>query len=555
MGRLKKPPHTFKHFIFFKRLAGGMIVTILDGYVDEPSRLGVPPYISPYARYCAGAVVSAGHEPDYMTIDQWRDGRKPIGRAVFVLCNPNVPGRYLRGMPMSGKELASILGERPDAISWRCGNGDPDALLFDTLASGMSGPAKARRRTPEEWEEWARAGAVIARAHPDFPQPLIAEIDMSVGCPRYISGGCSFCSEMDFGAPVQRAPENILAEVNALLRTGVTNFRLGGQSCIFSYMSEEVGVNEAPRPNVPVLTAFFGELAKLRDSIAGQGGAGGIRVLHTDNANPAVIARHPEESKKVLAAIVSACTSGNVLSLGLESADPAVREANNLNATAAETLTAIRMINEAGAERGPTGLPKLLPGLNFVAGLDGETAGTFDMNLAFLRSVLDEGLTLRRINIRQVKDNRRQFHGGAGKKAFIGFKRGVREEIDTRMLERVVPVGTVLKDVHLELARGRTTFGRQVGTYPILVGLAYESPAGRLVDVLITAHGQRSITGIEVPIKINEASMSRLAAMPGLGKKRAARIFTGRPYADLDEVEAALDDPSILDPYREFIVL
>ncbi len=38
-----------------------MKVVILDGYVDEPSNFGVPPYISPYPRYVAGAVRETHH--------------------------------------------------------------------------------------------------------------------------------------------------------------------------------------------------------------------------------------------------------------------------------------------------------------------------------------------------------------------------------------------------------------------------------------------------------------------------------------------------------------
>ncbi len=30
---------------------------ILDGYVDEPACLGVPPYVSPYIRTVAGALI------------------------------------------------------------------------------------------------------------------------------------------------------------------------------------------------------------------------------------------------------------------------------------------------------------------------------------------------------------------------------------------------------------------------------------------------------------------------------------------------------------------
>ena len=46
-------------------------ISILDGYVDEPTCLGVPPYISPYPRYIAGAVWQFDKSANisYLTID------------------------------------------------------------------------------------------------------------------------------------------------------------------------------------------------------------------------------------------------------------------------------------------------------------------------------------------------------------------------------------------------------------------------------------------------------------------------------------------------------
>ncbi len=35
-------------------------VAILDGYLDEPSCLGVPPYLSPHVRYTYGGYIDAG---------------------------------------------------------------------------------------------------------------------------------------------------------------------------------------------------------------------------------------------------------------------------------------------------------------------------------------------------------------------------------------------------------------------------------------------------------------------------------------------------------------
>ena len=82
-----------------------MRVVVLDGYVDEPSNFGVPPYISPYPRYLAGAVADAGHDWDYVTIDQARAGRALGGDVLAVISGPIVPGKYLRGLPISEKEI------------------------------------------------------------------------------------------------------------------------------------------------------------------------------------------------------------------------------------------------------------------------------------------------------------------------------------------------------------------------------------------------------------------------------------------------------------------
>src|SRR5437773_1554698 len=82
-----------------------MKVVILDGYVDEPSNFGVPPYISPYPRYAAGAIRDAGHTWEYVTIDRARAGHPRRGDLRVVISVPIVPGKYLRSLPISEKEI------------------------------------------------------------------------------------------------------------------------------------------------------------------------------------------------------------------------------------------------------------------------------------------------------------------------------------------------------------------------------------------------------------------------------------------------------------------
>ena len=86
-----------------------MRVTILDGYVDEPTCLGVPPYISTYVRYVAGALVFSGipeESIEYVTIDQYRKDEEKRellkdSDVILLITGMTVPGRYLGGKPIT----------------------------------------------------------------------------------------------------------------------------------------------------------------------------------------------------------------------------------------------------------------------------------------------------------------------------------------------------------------------------------------------------------------------------------------------------------------------
>jgi radical SAM superfamily enzyme with C-terminal helix-hairpin-helix motif len=537
-----------------------MRVVILDGYVDEPSNFGVPPYISPYPRYLAGATRDAGHEWEYVMIDQVRSGHPLDGDLLVLLSGPIVPGKYLRGLPISEKEILrhanafegprlfggplarfrffdEALVEPFDFVSTR----EVDACLFDFL---MDGEWKNRDRTMDEWDRWALLGADVVRAHPDFPDPLTVELDTSKGCVRYLNGGCSFCIEPQYGITKFRPLEGVLAEVRRLAELGAVNFRLGGQADYFSYQAIGVGSSLTPQPNVPVLRAL---LHGIRQE------APNLKVLHTDNGDPAMIVAHPDEAIEAMRDLVRYATSGTILSFGLESADPAVTEANNLNIDAEGCLDAIRMVNEVGRQRGENGMPNLLPGLNFVAGLEGETKKTFELNLAFLKRLLADDLWVRRVNIRQVRPVRREFEPTGLYPEFRRFKEAVRTGFDHEMLRRVLPEGTILRDVYLELHEGHVTYGRQIGTYPILVGLSYPLDLNRFIDVRITDHGQRSVTGVEYPLDVNAASLAAISSLPGIGAKRAARIVRARPFSSIAAFTACLDDSAVAEHVEPFL--
>ncbi len=539
-----------------------MKVVILDGYVDEPSNFGVPPYISPYPRYVAGAVHDAGHEWEYVTVDQVRVGHPLKGDLLVLLSGPIVPGKYLRSLPISEKEIVyhasgfegprmfggplarfryydESLVEPFDWVAFR----DIDTAVYDHLTTG---DWTNRDRTMGEWDRWAHLGADVIRAHPDFPEPLTVELDTSKGCVRYVNKGCSFCIEPMYGKPRFRKVAGILEEVRRLAAVGAVNFRLGGQADFFSYQAIGLGFSATPQINVPAIRAL---LEGIRAA------APNLKVLHTDNGDPAMMVAHPDEAMAAMRDLVRFATPGTILSFGLESADPRVTEANNLNIDADGCVEAIRMVNEVGRGRGENGMPWLLPGVNFVAGLDRETKQTFDLDLAFLKRLLAEDLWIRRINIRQVRPVRREFEPTGLYREFRRFKEAVRTQIDHEMLRRVIPEGTVLRDVFLEIHKGHVTYGRQIGTYPILVGLPYDATVNRFVDVRVVSHGQRSLTALEYPLDVNRAPMAAISALPGIGAKRAARILRARPFDSLPAFAASLDDPAVADRVAPFLGL
>lgn len=552
-----------------------LTVTIVDGYVDEPAHFGVPPYLSTYPRYVAGALLDAGvafEHIDYHTIDALRDQRdrwRSVESADLLIYvgGMTVPGKYVGGTPAEPEEVRELawvadgttllggpvrfgVGDRNEgAIETErraldfdfVAGGDIEAGAFDLVTNGLEGFSN-RMRSIEEVTRWARLGAPIVESHPNHPDYLICELETARGCPYR----CSFCTEPLYGSPSFRPPDSVIEEVRALYEHGVRHFRLGRQADLLAYG----GDGEAPEP------AALDQLYRGIRSVAPE-----LRTLHLDNINPVTIVEYPERAREGLSVIARFNTPGDTAAFGLESADPVVQEENNLLVSADECFEAIRVLNAIGGFRPgdrsvpsplprahASDLPKLLPGINLVHGLAGEREETYSHNRSFLARVLDAGLQVRRVNIRQVMafPGTEMSDTGAEianqhKKQFKQYKREIRETFDRPMLERVAPVGTVLRDVHLEYHERGSTFGRELGTYPLLVGIPGEHPLGSSIDIVVTGHGYRSVSGVAYPLDINACSLEELRAIPGIGSDRAASIVLDRPYADIDEVDVGVD--------------
>tara|TARA_B100001121_G_scaffold263135_1_gene243824 strand:+ start:1664 stop:3421 length:1758 start_codon:yes stop_codon:yes gene_type:complete len=541
---------------------------VLDGYEDEPAAFGVPPYVGFHIRYVCGVLEQHSIDYTYMTIDQWRlyseqerEQRLRDLEGFVCIAGAVVPGRYIRGTPISRRESTELIRSLPRDIPALFGGWavrgwkqqgwlplrsnlflavqDTDATLHRFLKTGTW---KHKRRTSEQWTMWAHLGAQSKAVlkHPDLGTeekrgPLTYEVEVYQGCVRF-KRGCKFCIEPKKGIPIWRTPEDIIQEVKLAHDSGVQHVRLGGMTDTYTYMAEGVKDLEYPIPNPePIAKLLHG----LREDER-------LGILHTDNGNPSIIAENMEPSTEITKTLVETLSDGAVLSFGLESADPNVHAANWLNCDANQLKSALRLINQYGRERGERGLPKLLPGLNFIAGLNGERPETYSLNLNLLRDLRNEGLLLRRINIRQVEGEGFQ---DIPEKEFKRFKSAVRDTIDSPLLQELFPLGHVLKDVHWETHDGRTrlpvhlteehvgehvhgraglTFGRQIGAYPILIGVPYHIPLERSSSIMITGHGARSITGVEIGLEINAATEKQLEAIPGIGKKAAWNIVSAR---------------------------
>ncbi|KIF69494.1 hypothetical protein HY68_14375 [Streptomyces sp. AcH 505] len=493
---------------------------VLDCYTVEPSGLGVPPYVSTYVRAAWSALTRAKHgaEVKYLTIDDVRwclaGGKAAVAEpfsdpltysatvnrahavqllrdadSVVVIAGDKVPSVHLHAVNASLEEIARAMacvrGRRyllgPMATYAKS---NPEyAGLFDAvhthtitagdLALGSSAGAPYGQLRSDR-------GSFTGLVEQMLWKP-IAELELYRGCTRRVF--CDFCNEPGKSPMVAfREVEDVIEETEQLYAAGVRNFRLGQQTCFFSYQNRDTEVIRSL-------------LAGIRERCPE------LEVLHIDNADPLAVAS--PSGKRIAHLVAEYCTEGNCAPMGIESFDAKVIDANHLTCTPEILMRAVEHVNDAGAARGPGGLPKLLPGLNLIYGLPGESHATHIANLYWLGRILDAGLLCHRTNVRLA----RAFAGTPlaamgelgplpSSEHFTSWKADIDFGWDQPMKERVYPAGLRIPGLHSYFVGRNGTWWRRLGSYSIqIVEESSATPLGTEADLTVTGHSPRVIYG------------------------------------------------------------
>ncbi|PIN68299.1 radical SAM protein, partial [Candidatus Woesearchaeota archaeon CG11_big_fil_rev_8_21_14_0_20_57_5] len=379
-----------------------MRVCILDCYTDEASGLGVMPYLGTYPRYCWSRLRQL--HPDaqlrYLTIDDLRlhakhDGKIPErakerktditiynltknapdamrilhdAELVVVVLGVHVPGKYLSAVPGVLTEVLPLVR----ALPGRKVLIGPAVFGSQLFGGRRSETADLSCFSEVDWDyldinEYAQVGsaAVGADLVSQLGFEVIAELETGKGCDV---GKCSFCLEPLKNKVSFRTVDDVLAEAKALYAQGVRHFRLGKQTCFYSYQGGDVN-------------AIVSLLRGMREACPQ------LKTLHIDNVNPNRVVA--DRGAVVTKAIVQYCTPGNVAAFGVESFDLAVVKENRLNTVPAIAYKATKILNEHGAAKGVNGMPHFLPGINIIYGLKAESKETHAQNMLWLKRFLD----------------------------------------------------------------------------------------------------------------------------------------------------------------------
>lgn len=494
---------------------------IIDCYTDEPSGLGVPPYLSVHSRYIAGALKNKNVNYYYLTIDDLRfaNGEKHFDNSynkriinktknvndvseilknatnIYVVMGCFVKYEYVSAEPPTFLEVEKLL-------NLFC-NKKTNKLLFYSLGGSELTRENIRKTVPNNlfneiifgntynyfigengnkfkpnYDKLRQIAIDSSSVLEQIERPLVIEIETATGCNR--NPGCTFCIEGMRGLPLQfREKEDIIDEIKSLYDNGALYFRLGRQPNFYAYKN----------CNVEEIENLFKGIWSACPN---------IKTLHIDNVSPHNV--NTEEGERITELVAKYTTAGNITPFGIESFDPIIREKCNLNGSLDDVHKSISIINKHGKERGKNGLPKLLPGINIIYGLDGQNENTLRHNLDNFNKILNSGNWVRRVFVRKLTSPYgEQFDNYSEEdlKEFNLWSKTIENKFIVPMLKEVFPIGLEISELRMEMYKDGNSILRQMGTCPVrVVILNKELKLDEFYKVKVVGYiGNRTIIG------------------------------------------------------------
>lgn len=465
---------------------------IIDCYTDEPSGLGVPPYLGVHSRYLAGSLKKKGKEYYYLTIDDIRvsngethyekgtwnkriinttknkDNAQQIlsdADNIYVVMGCFVEYEYVSAFPPSFKEVEKLLekySNKNKVLFYALGGSElSQKLLNKTIPDGLFNEIifgnvynyffdKENNKFSPNYDLLREVAILSADMLKQLSRPMIIELESATGCNR--KPGCTFCIESIRGLPLQfRDLEHILQEVKALYDNGARYLRIGKQPNFYAYMN-------CDPDEIEKLLKGIRELCPE------------LKTFHIDNVSPHNVPTR--EGERITELIVKYCTSGNIAPFGVESFDPKIREVCNLNGSLEDVHNSIAIINKYGKERGEDGMPKFLPGINIIYGLSGQGEKTLKYNLDNFKRILESDCYVRRVFVRKLTSPYgEQFDEHQVKEdgEFEFWKAEIEKNFIFPMLKKVYPIGLELRDIRMEMYKDGNSILRKMGTCPIRI--------------------------------------------------------------------------------------
>jgi radical SAM superfamily enzyme with C-terminal helix-hairpin-helix motif len=487
------------------------MVVILDCYTDEPSGFGVRPYLGTHQIHLSQALGYLGISHYYLTIDDLRycsrgdngdsdntdlsiinqtknsDNALDIlheAAVIYIIMGCFVDYTYFSSVPPKSDEVYSYLkdtkarkilfyvlgtvnGISPDysnsklsSIIDHVEHGNTYRFVLENALVGTRDFLNPNYQLLEE------ISSVEPNIVSQLRNPIIAEIETGTGCSTPF---CYFCIE-SLRSPevVYRTTKSIISQVSCLYRSGIRHFRLGRQPNFYHYHYQNIE-----------------EVENLLSGI--RKGCPEIETLHVDNGN--IIHVITEQGIEITKLLVKYCTSGNIIPLGIESFDNTVRKAIRKVGSAEQAIQAISVINDIGREKGLDGNSRLLPGINLIYGLPGQTSDTHKINIQYLQKILQKDFYTGRLFYRRMtRPTGISFTDGPElTQEYNGNFREIINSFVLPMQERVYPIGSIIRGRREVIWKNGDSYMRTLGTCPTRIVIRGKKLKSYMnYDVLIT---------------------------------------------------------------------